>query len=161
MARTLAIDYGRKRCGLAVTDRLGIVPNVLETVRTHTLMDYLQVYCQREPVSTIVVGYPRQADGTDSESMREIRPFLKKLEAAFPDMLIELEDERFTSVMAQQTILDAGLNKTKRQEKGLVDAVSAVIILQSYLERHSAPVMPEDMLDPPNSTRRSDKRRKR
>ncbi|MCT4599640.1 MAG: Holliday junction resolvase RuvX [Marinifilaceae bacterium] len=135
MARVLAIDYGRKKVGLAVTDPLQIIANGLETVPTHTLLDYLKKYIQKEDVETIVVGHPKQMDNTDSESMTYIKPFLKKLKKLFPDMNIEMMDERFTSKIAFQTMIDGGLKKKARQNKELVDTISATIILQSWMEK--------------------------
>ncbi|MCH4896867.1 Holliday junction resolvase RuvX [Marinilabiliaceae bacterium JC040] len=135
MARVLAIDYGRKKVGLAVTDPLQIIANGLETVPTHTLLDYLKKYIQKEEVETIVVGHPKQMNNTDSESMTYIKPFLKKLKKLFPDMNIEMMDERFTSKIAFQTMIDGGLKKKARQNKELVDTISATIILQSWMEK--------------------------
>lgn len=141
MARILAIDYGRKRCGLAVTDVLQIVPGGLDTVRTHELLPYLQGYLQREQVERFVVGYPRQLNGADSQSMEYIRPFLVKLQETFPAIPITMVDERFTSALAQRAIREAGIGRQKRQEnKGLVDEVSAVIILQSYMLSQASPL---------------------
>lgn len=134
MARILAIDYGRKRCGLAVTDILQITPGGLTTVRTHDLLTFLTDYLSREDVERIIVGYPRQMSGAESQSMEYIRPFLKKLEQTFPSVPVTLVDERFTSTLAQRTIIEAGIGKQRRREdKGLVDEVSAVIILQTYM----------------------------
>jgi len=135
VARVLAIDYGRKKVGLAVTDPLQIIANGLETVPTHTLLDYLKKYIQKEEVETIVVGHPKQMNNTDSESMTYIKPFLKKLKKLFPDMNIEMMDERFTSKIAFQTMIDGGLKKKARQNKELVDTISATIILQSWMEK--------------------------
>lgn len=135
MARILAIDYGRKRCGLAVTDILQIVPSGLATVRTHELLDYLKSYLSKESVARFVVGYPRRLNGQDSEAMKHIKPFLKQLEQCFPSIPTVMVDERFTSSIAKRTIREAGIGKQRReQDKGLVDEVSAVLILQSYLE---------------------------
>lgn len=134
MARLLAIDYGRKRCGLAVTDILQITPGGLGTVRTHELIPYLQEYLTKEPVERFVIGYPRQMNGKESQSMEYIRPFVAQLEKLFPTIPITMVDERFTSTLAQRTIREAGIGKQRRQEdKGLVDEVSAVIILQTYM----------------------------
>lgn len=134
MARILAIDYGRKRCGLAVTDILQITPGGLTTVRTHDLLAFLTDYLSREDVERIIVGYPRQMSGAESQAMEYIRPFLKKLEQTFPSVPVTLVDERFTSTLAQRTIIEAGIGKQRRREdKGLVDEVSAVIILQTYM----------------------------
>lgn len=132
--RILAIDYGRKRTGLAVTDILQITPGGLGTVPSHTLLDYLKDYTAREQVALIIVGYPRQMNNEVSESMTYIRPFLKQLTELLPSVPVELVDERFTSVLAQRTIREAGIGKLRRQQgKALIDEVSAVILLQSYL----------------------------
>lgn len=134
MARLLAIDYGRKRCGLAVTDTLQIVPGGLATVRTHELIDYLKTYIAKEPVERFIIGLPMNLNGQESESMTYLRPFLKQLEKAIPDIPVTMVDERFTSTLAQRTIIEAGIGKQRRREdKGLVDEVSAVIILQTYM----------------------------
>ncbi|MBN2744060.1 MAG: Holliday junction resolvase RuvX [Marinilabiliaceae bacterium] len=134
MARILAIDYGKKKTGLAVTDPLQIIANGLTTVPTHQLFDFLDKYLQTEVVERIVVGYPTQTTGEISESMKYITPFVNRLKNKYPQLPVEWVDERFTSKMAFQTMLDAGLKKTARQNKNLVDQISATIILQSYLE---------------------------
>jgi len=134
LARLLAIDYGRKRVGLAVTDPMQIIANGLDTVAAKDVLDYLMKYVQTEPVECFVVGYPKQLNNEDSESMRYIKPFLGKLKNKFPDIPIEMVDERFTSKIAFQTMIDGGLKKKQRQNKALVDKVSATIILQSYME---------------------------
>ena len=134
MARLLAIDYGRKRCGLAVTDILQITPGGLATVRTHELIDYLKNYIAIEPVERFIIGLPMNLNGKESESMTYLRPFLKQLEKAIPNIPVTMVDERFTSTLAQRTIIEAGIGKQRRREdKGLVDEVSAVIILQTYM----------------------------
>lgn len=134
MARLLAIDYGRKRCGLAVTDILQITPGGLTTVRTHELIDYLKNYIAKEPVERFIIGLPMNLNGKESESMTYLRPFLKQLEKAIPNIPVTMVDERFTSTLAQRTIIEAGIGKQRRREdKGLVDEVSAVIILQTYM----------------------------
>jgi putative Holliday junction resolvase len=130
----MAIDYGKKRVGIAVTDPLKLIANRLTTVPAHQIWEFLEEYLAKEEVELIVVGYPRQLNNEPSESIRYINPFLKKLEKKYPDMPLRLIDERFTSKIAFQTMIDAGLRKKKRQDKALVDAVSATIILQSYLE---------------------------
>ncbi len=135
MARILCIDYGRKRVGIAVTDPGQIIANRLTTVPTHTLWDFLKEYFDREKVETLVVGYPRQMNNQASEAVRYINPFLKKFQQKYPEIRLELFDERFTSKMAFQTMIDGGLKKKQRQDKAMVDAVSATIILQSYLEQ--------------------------
>lgn len=133
MGRILAIDYGRKRVGLAVTDEFQIIANALTTVSANELFDYLHNYLSKEKVDCIVIGEPKQMNYEPSESVKFIEPFVRKLKIAFPDIKIERHDERFTSKMAQQTILDAGLKKKDRQNKSLLDSVSATIILQSYM----------------------------
>jgi putative Holliday junction resolvase len=134
MGRILAIDYGRKRCGLAVTDPEQIIGNPLSTVSTHELIPFLEKYIVKEDVECIVIGEPRQMDNTASEAEQFIRPFVKQLRKLFPEMKIERVDERFTSLMASQSILESGAKKKDRQDKGLVDKVSAAIILQTYLD---------------------------
>lgn len=134
MSRILAIDYGQKRTGLAVTDTLQMIANGLTTVETKSLEEYIKGYISKEDVCTIVVGYPRQTNGEDSENMRRITPFVNRLRKLFPDKQIEMYDERFTSVLAHQAMLTSGIGKKARQNKGLVDQISATIILQDYLE---------------------------
>ena len=136
MGRILAIDYGQKRCGVAVTDPLQITPGGLGTHPTHQLLAFVTDYVQRESVERIIIGYPRQMNNEESASMKYIRPFVEKLRKALPSVPVEYQDERFTSTLAQRAIREAGIGKKRReQDKGLVDEVSAVIILQSYLER--------------------------
>jgi len=135
MARILSIDYGRKRIGLAVTDPQQIIANRLTTIPTHTIWDFLKEYFQKEKIETVVVGYPRQMNNEASEAVRYINPFLKKFQVQYPEIKLEIIDERFTSKMAFQTMIDGGLKKQKRQDKALVDGISATIILQSYLEQ--------------------------
>ena len=136
MARVLSIDYGRKRVGLAVTDPEQIIANRLTTIPTHTIWDFLNEYFQKEKIETVVVGYPKQMNNEASEAVRYINPFLKKFQKQYPEMKLEILDERFTSKMAFQTMIDGGLKKQKRQNKGLIDGISATIILQSYLEHN-------------------------
>ncbi len=135
MGRILAIDYGRKRVGLAVTDPLQIIANKLTTVNSHDIFSFLEDYFSKEEVDCVVVGYPRTLNDEPSESIRYINPFLKQFEKKFPHLKLELVDERFTSKLAFQTMIDAGLKKKQRQNKELVDAVSATIILQFYMEQ--------------------------
>ena len=135
MARILSIDYGRKRVGLAVTDPEQIIANRLTTIATHTIWDFLNEYFKKEKVEIVVVGYPKQMNNEASESVRYINPFLKKFQIQFPDVKLEIIDERFTSKMAFQTMIDGGLKKQKRQDKALIDGISATIILQNYLEQ--------------------------
>ncbi|WP_300286128.1 Holliday junction resolvase RuvX [uncultured Alistipes sp.] len=135
MGRILSVDYGRKRTGLAVSDPLGIIAGALDTVPTHTLMDFLKRYVPQNGVDTIVVGMPRQMDGSPSESYAYIRPFVRRLAEEMPQVKVEMFDERFTSRMAMQAIIAGGVPKGRRREdKGLVDRVSAAIILQGYLD---------------------------
>lgn len=134
MSRILAIDYGRKRTGIAVTDPMQIIANGLTTVSTHRLMDFLLNYIKQEPVERIIIGHPKQMNNEDSENMKNIIPFMNRLKKLLPDMPVELVDERFTSVLAHQAMLAGGLKKKDRQNKALVDEISATIILQSYLE---------------------------
>ncbi len=133
MGRILAIDYGKRRTGLAVTDVLQIVPGALDTIDTRQLMAYLGNYVRREDVERIVIGEPRRTDGTPSENLQRVRQFEEQWRKAHPDIPIEGYDERFTSVMAHRTMLDAGLHKMARRDKALVDRISATIILQDYL----------------------------
>jgi len=140
MGRILSIDYGRKRTGLAVTDPLQIIAGGLTTVPTHQLETYLMDYIPREGVERILVGLPRQMSGEMSESWQYIEPFLNRLRNLLPQMPIELVDERFTSKLASQTILQSGIGKQRRQQdKGMIDEVSATIILQQWMENRSMP----------------------
>jgi len=134
MSRILAIDYGQKRTGLAVTDPLQIIANGLTTVPTAQLEAFITDYVKREEVERIVVGLPRQNSGEYSENMRRITPFVNRLKKVLPNIPVEMVDERFTSVLAHRAMLDAGLKKKDRQNKALVDEISACIILQSYME---------------------------
>lgn len=135
MGRVLAIDYGVRRTGLAVTDSLQIIPGGLATVETPRLLDYLKEYVSRQDVERFVVGLPRQTNGRDSDNLPRVRAFVTKLKAAFPDVPVDMWDERYTSVMAQRTILASGIGKMARRNKALVDEVSATIILQGWMER--------------------------
>lgn len=135
MGRILAIDYGKKRTGIAVTDPLRIIATRLDTVESTKIWDFLADYFRRETVDLVVVGYPRQLNSAPSEATRYIDPFLKAFERKFPQMPIETVDERFTSKLAQRAMIDGGLKKSGRQNKALVDGVSATIILQSWLEQ--------------------------
>lgn len=134
MGRILALDYGRKRTGVAVSDPLQIIANGLTTVPSHELLDFLQNYTSREQVELIVVGLPKQMSGEKSESMNYIEPFVRALKKRLPNIPLQFVDERFTSVLAHKAMLDGGLKKKDRQNKALVDEISATIILQSYLE---------------------------
>lgn len=134
MPRLLAIDYGQKRTGLAVSDEMQIIAGGLTTVPTAALIDFLLDYVKREPVERIIVGLPKQMNNEPSENMRRITPFVNRLRKLLPDIPVEFHDERFTSVLAQRTIIEAGIKKMARRNKELVDEVSATIILQSYME---------------------------
>ena len=136
MGRVLAIDYGTKRTGLAVTDPMRIIANSLDTVATHEVLDYLEKYIAREHVDIFVIGLPTQMSGEESDTMKQIRPFAEKLHKKFPAIELKYVDERFTSVLAHQAMIAGGLKKKDRQNKALVDRISATIILQSYLENN-------------------------
>ena len=134
MGRIIGIDYGRKRTGVAVTDPLKIVAGNLATVPTHTLMQFLKDYMAKEEVERIVVGQPSQLNGEPSESMRYITPFVNRLKKELPDMPVVMYDERFTSSIAHQAMLDGGMKKSNRRDKSRVDAIAATIILNDYLQ---------------------------
>jgi putative Holliday junction resolvase len=133
MGRVLAIDYGRKRAGIAVTDELQIIANGHSTVHVKDIWDFLKEYLQTENVDCIVVGEPKDLQNRPSEASRFIEPFVKRLRKVYPEMKVERFDERFTSKMAHDTMLAGGLKKLKRQDKALVDEISATILLQSYM----------------------------
>lgn len=130
----MAIDYGRVRTGLAVTDPMRIIASALTTVETPTLFQYLKDYCARETVDLFVVGEAKHMDGTPSESMQYIEPFVAKLKETFPDKEVTRVDERFTSKMAFQTMIDSGLKKKDRRNKGMIDQIAATIMLQDYMK---------------------------
>lgn len=134
MARILSIDYGKKRTGLAVTDPLQIIAGGLATVSTHELFAFLMDYVGREQVELIVIGKPMQTDGTPSENLARVEQFVNRWRKAVPDIPVEYYDERFTSVIAHRVMIDGGLKKKARQNKALVDEISATIILQDYME---------------------------
>ena len=134
MGRILAIDYGQKRVGLAVTDTMKIIATNLTTVSSREIFDYLKAYFLKEEVELIVVGLAKKLDNTESSSMQFIKPFAEKLKTTFPLIPIDMYDERFTSKMAFQAMIDGGLSKKDRQNKALIDSVSATILLQNYLE---------------------------
>ena len=129
----MAMDYGEKRTGIAVTDDLQIIASGLTTVSTDLLMEFLESYLKKEKVELFLIGEPKQRDNKPSDIESEIRPFIKKLSSRFPEIPIERVDERFTSKMAFQSMIDSGMRKGKRRDKALVDEISATIILQSYL----------------------------
>jgi putative Holliday junction resolvase len=134
MGRILAIDYGTKRTGIAVSDPLKLIAGGLETVPTHTLMPWLAQYIASESVDVIVVGKPTRMDGTPSESFAHIEPLFRRLQKEFPAQRIEWFDERFTSVIAHRAMREGGLGKMARRDKALVDKISATLILESYME---------------------------
>lgn len=133
MSRLLAIDYGRRRCGIAVTDTLQLVANALTTVRTCELEAFLLRYTAAEPVEKIIVGLPTTMRGEPSESMRYITPALNRLRKILPGVAVEQYDERFTSVLAHRAMIDGGMKKSDRRDKAVVDRISAAIILNDYL----------------------------
>lgn len=134
MARILSIDYGKKRTGLAVTDPLQIIANGLVTVATSDLFSFLQDYISHEDVEKIIIGEPRQNNGCPSENLARVKQFVSRWKEKHPDIPMEFYDERFTSVLAHRAMIDGGLHKKARQNKALVDEISATIILQSYME---------------------------
>ena len=133
--RILSVDYGRKRTGLAVTDPLQIIAGGLATVSTSELFDYLKAYIAREPVERIIIGEPRQPNGEPSENLPRVQQFVNRWRKAVPEVPIEFYDERFTTVLAHQAMLQGGLKKKARQDKALVDKISATIILEDFLSR--------------------------
>ena len=135
MSRILAIDYGMKRTGIAVTDELQIIASGLTTIPSETAIAFLTTYFSKENVSKVLIGEPKQMNGEPSESTPIIEKFVTAFKTAFPEMNIERVDERFTSKMAFQTMIDSGLKKKQRQNKGLVDEIAATILLQDYLTR--------------------------
>jgi putative Holliday junction resolvase len=135
MGRILAIDYGRKRTGLAVTDPLRIIANGLCTVAGGEAVEFLKDYTSRERIDLFVVGQPRQMNNQPSENMKHVQAFVNHLRKILPDIPVVYEDERFTTVMAHQAMIDGGLPKKKRQDKALADEISATLILQGYLEK--------------------------
>ena len=135
MGRIVAIDYGKKRVGLAVSDPCGIIATGLQTVLSHEIFKFLQDYIAHEKVDLFVVGHPKQMDNQDSESMVYIRPFLAALKRKFPEIPIVMYDERFTSVLAHKALIEGGAKKKTRQDKALIDTMSATIILTSYMEQ--------------------------
>ena len=140
MARILSIDYGKKRTGLAVTDPLQMIAGGLATVLTSELFDWLKAYMAREPVERIVIGEPRQPNGQPSENLQRVQQFVNRWRKVHPEVPIEYYDERFTSVLAHQVMRDGGLHKKARQDKALVDEISATIILEDYLRSRVRPL---------------------
>lgn len=135
MGRILAIDYGKKRVGLAVSDPLRLIANRLATVETHTIWNFLKNYFQSEQVDEVIIGYPVQMNNQPSEAVLYIEPFIKRFRKVYPEIPLELVDERYTSAMAFQTMIDGGVKKMARRNKAMIDAISATIILQSYMEQ--------------------------
>ena len=135
MDRILGIDYGRKRVGVAVSDPLRIFASALETVPSAKIIDYLKKYAADQRVERFVVGYPVNLDGVPSEAATDVEAFLKQLKKHFPDIPVTLEDERFTSVLAQRAMIDGGVKKMDRRDKAAVDKISAALILQTYMDR--------------------------
>lgn len=134
MGRLVALDIGRKRTGIATTDIMKIVPGGLGHLPTHQIPEWLVKYCSEEEVEKVIIGEPKQANYQDSESVKYINPVINRIKKLLPDLEIVRYDERYTSVMAQRAMIDAGLKQHKRREKGLVDEISAVIILRDYME---------------------------
>ncbi|MBO6045566.1 MAG: Holliday junction resolvase RuvX [Bacteroidales bacterium] len=135
MERLIGIDYGRKRTGLAASDPLGIFASALDTVPSAKIIDYLQKYSQKETITRFVVGYPMNLDGRPAEAAADVDAFLPVLKRAFPGVPVELEDERFTSVLAHRAMIDGGMKYKDRRNKSSVDRISAAIILQGYMDR--------------------------
>ena len=135
MGRILAFDYGTKRTGIAVTDPLQLIASGLKTVETSEILTFLKAYCTNEEVVLFVVGLPRQMNNLPSKSEQFIKSFIRNLKRTFPEIPIKREDERFTSKMALQSMIDSGIKKKQRQNKAMVDEISATLILQSYLTR--------------------------
>ena len=135
MGRILAFDYGTKRTGIAVTDPLQLIASGLKTIETSEILTFLKAYCTDEEVVLFVVGLPRQMNNLPSESEQSIKSFIRNLKGTFPEIPIKREDERFTSKMALQSMIDSGIRKKQRQNKAMVDEISATLILQSYLTR--------------------------
>lgn len=135
MGRILALDIGQKRIGIAVTDPLQMIAGALETVPVHQIWDYLTNYLKSNEVSKILIGWPLQSNGQESDSMRFVKPFYHRCIKLFPETEVIKWDERFTSVMAKSAILQSGVNRKTRQDKSLVDKISATILLQSYLSK--------------------------
>ena len=134
MGRLMALDFGTKRTGIAVSDNLHLIANGLTTVRTHLYLEFLEEYLKKEVIDKLIIGKPKTLNNEDSESVKHLLPFVKRIELKYPDLPIIFVDERFTSVLAQKAILESGVSKKKRQDKALVDEISATIILQDYME---------------------------
>lgn len=134
MARLLAIDYGQKRTGIAVTDTLQIIPGPLKTVETKTLLEFLKTYTTQEEVEAFVIGKPTQTNGRPSENLKHVEAFVSKLQKTIPAIPVIYYDERYTSVLAHKAIIESGVSRKRRQDKALVDEISACIILQGYMD---------------------------
>ena len=161
MNRTIGIDYGRARVGVAVSDPLGIFASPLETVPAAKIIDYLKNYTEKETIERFVVGYPVNMDGSPSEAQADVDAFLKVLQKAFPGIPVSLEDERFTSVLAHRAMIDGGMKAKDRRDKKSVDRISAAIILQGYMDRTSGAVFAVNPDSVPESlSRNKTKRRK-
>ncbi len=137
MDRFIGIDYGRKRVGVAVSDPLGIFASAVDTIHSTKIIEYLENYSEKEHVVRFVVGRPINMDGSPSAAAADVDAFLKRLRARFPDIPIELEDERFTSVLAHRAMIDGGMKKSGRRDKASVDKISAAIMLQGWLDRYN------------------------
>ena len=161
MDRLVGIDYGRRRTGLAVSDPLRIFASALETVDTAKLIDYLKKYAEKETIERFVVGYPVNLDGTPAEAQAHVDAFLKTLGKAFPDIPVSLEDERFTSVLAHQVMIDGGMKAAGRRDKKSVDRISAQIILQGYMDRTSGATFAVNPDSVPESRSRNKTRKRR
>ena len=161
MDRYIGIDYGRRRTGIAASDPLGIFATALDTVDSTKLIDYLKNYASAERILAFVVGYPVNMNGRPSEAQADVDIFLRQLEKAFPEVPVHLADERFTSVLAQRVMIDGGMKKSQRREKGSVDRISAALILQDYLDRRRGSVGAGgiDPLSVPDSLSRNKTRR--
>ena len=162
MDRIIGIDYGRKRVGVAVSDPLGIFASALDTVHSAKIIDYIKKYAENENVVRFVVGWPTNRDGKPSEAAKDVKIFVGQLEKAFPGTPVELEDERFTSVLAHRAMIDGGMKAKDRKDKESVDKISAAIILQSWMDRHAAaplPPMPELVPDSLSAKNTRKKRR--
>ena len=161
MDRIIGIDFGRRRTGLSVSDPLGIFASALDTIDSTQLIDYLKKYAISERILRFVVGYPVNMDGRPSEARADVDVFLKSLAKAFPDTPVTLEDERFTSVLAHQVMIDGGMKASQRKDKSSVDKISAAIILQSYLDRTRGSSAVFDPSAVPESLSRNKTRKKK
>ena len=161
MDRIVGIDYGKKRTGLAVSDPLGIFASALETVESGKVVEYLKSYSAGESIVRFVVGWPTNMDGRESESAAGVRELVAKLQKEFPGVPVELEDERFTSVLAHRAMIDGGMKSSGRRDKAAVDRISAAIILQSWLDRTSGSSATFDPSAVPESLSRKNTRRRR